>query len=115
MVHRCTRYVYYLEHRLRLTRDNPFERHFDPRREGNRERERERESVLARKPPVEETGGGDRGALEGGGAAKGRNDRRGRIGEKEGEKEREIGRARKEGGGRGQVACRRGAAATLLG
>lgn len=36
-------------------------------------------------------------------------------GEKEGEKEREMGRARKEGGGRGQVACRRGAAATLLG
>lgn len=76
--------------------------------------------MLARKPPaVEETGGGDRGALEEGEAVR---QKEGTIddGEKEGEKEREIGRARKEGGGRGQVACRRGAAAaaaaaTLLG
>lgn len=71
---------------------------------------------MARKPPVEEAGGGDGGALEEGEAVAARQ-KEGTIddGEKEGEKEREMGRARKEGGGRGQVACRRGAAATLLG
>lgn len=67
---------------------------------------------MARKPPVEEAGGGDGGALEEGEAVAARQ-KEGTI--DDGEKEREMGRARKEGGGRGQVACRRGAAATLLG